>query len=148
MIDESPGVTHAPSERLDISVAANASFRSLTHAIDPVGTLENGSKVASRWTACSRSRRTRKGTSCGTRRYARFPRKRHTPERARQRSRPTIVASRRWMLMTVRVDLSSPRFSECLERVKGIEPPYSAWKSGAHARFSKRASDKPKPNNP
>ncbi len=34
-----------------------------------------------------------------------------------------------------------------MERVKGIEPSYSAWKSDAFARFSKASSDKSQPNN-
>ena len=40
-----------------------------------------------------------------------------------------------------------PEAPEKLERVKGIEPSYSAWKSDAFARFFNGFSDKSRPNN-
>jgi hypothetical protein len=42
----------------------------------------------------------------------------------------------------------SPKQLKTLERVKGIEPSYSAWKSDAYARFFNGFSDKSQPNTP
>jgi hypothetical protein len=42
----------------------------------------------------------------------------------------------------------SRRCLKTLERVKGIEPSYSAWKSDAFARFFNGFSDRSQPNTP
>jgi putative SOS response-associated peptidase YedK len=44
--------------------------------------------------------------------------------------------------------VENPRRIRELERVKGIEPSYSAWKSDAFARFFNGSSDKWQPNTP